>query len=106
MVRNNEPTTTEVGQKKMATESSAKTKEQVAAKKNKDFENKVSKGMTQKPWLKRKNEEAATNPAVTQGKVLNDKIASKIRNDVTRVSTNPTPLAALNKAIVRMAPTV
>ena len=106
MVKNKDPTTTDVGQKKIATASSAKTKEEIAAREKSCLENEVSKGMTQKPWLRSIKEEKATRLEVTHGKVLREKIASKIRKDVTRVSTNPTPLAALSKAIVRIAPTV
>src|SRR3990172_12580671 len=54
-----------------------------------------------------KGKEMRVTPREVKGRlVLSDIIASNTRKKVTSVSTNPTPLAALKRAIVLMAPTV
>jgi hypothetical protein len=65
-----------------------------------------SKVVDQKPCRNNGRDTAVINkPSI--GKLdLNDKIVSNIRNIVTNVNKNPTPLAARKRAMVRIAATV
>ena len=70
------------------------------------FERFFSKTTLQKPCRNKGNDTSPTAEAVSARGALSDSIVSNIKNSVSNVRTNPTPLADLSSAIVLIAATV
>lgn len=99
LVKKSEPTTTVTGQKNNSAEiwviTNAEIKDNTKTSLSKFF----SKDIDQKPCRNIKKELTKINPDETKGFCLIESMASNTKNEVTRVKTKPTPLAALNSAM-------
>jgi hypothetical protein len=100
LVKKSEPTTTVTGQKNITTTSSVNINPETVDITKIILSNFFSSSIDQKPCKNNRKEVRKTRGAETNRLCLSDNIASNNKNDVTSVNTNPTPLAALKRAIV------
>lgn len=100
LVKKSDPTTTVTGQKKIRIDNSVTIKLEIRVIFRIIRSNFFSKSIDQKPCKNNRNDVKNTKGNDINMLCLIDKIASYNKKDVTRVKTNPTPLAALKRAIV------